>query len=59
MNAANVIALLGVLLGGGGGATLIARLTRLAIAAEALAESHRILAAKVAGHETRLDKGGL
>lgn len=59
MTTSNVLALLGLLLGGSGGATAIARLTRLVVTLEQLAESHKAVLAKIADHEARLAKGGL
>jgi len=53
------IAVAGLLLGGGGGAQLVAKLTRLAVAVENLVESNKKLVGQVDDHENRLNKGGL
>ena len=59
MTAQNVIELIGLAIGGGGGAQLVSKLTRLAVAVESLVESHKKLTETVADHEKRLGKGGL
>lgn len=53
------IELAGIVLGGGGGAKLVAKLTRIAVAVEQLLESNKTVVAAVADHEKRLSKGGL
>lgn len=59
MSASDWIALLGVVLGGGGGSQLLTKLTRLAVAVEQLVESNKTIVGKVDDHEKRLNKGGL
>lgn len=66
MSASTWIELAALALGGGGGATGVAKLTRLVVAVERLAEEIKAdrkkseqTAVKVAGHGRRLDKGGL
>lgn len=66
MNASTWIELAGLVLGGGGGATGVAKLTRLVVAVEHLAEEIKQdrdksakTAEKVQEHEVRLVKGGL
>jgi ribose 5-phosphate isomerase len=66
MNAQNWIEVIGLVLGGGGGGTAVAKLTRLAVAVEqlvkqieTLATSQAKTATTVQDHEIRLAKGGL
>lgn len=59
MSVSDWIAVAGVLLGGGGGAQLVAKLTRLAVAVETLVESNKKMVAQVNNHEKRLNRGGL
>jgi hypothetical protein len=66
VNASTWIELAGLVLGGGGGATGVAKLTRLVVAVEHLAEEIKQDRAKVEqtaqrvnDHEIRLAKGGL
>jgi hypothetical protein len=66
MNASTWIELAGLALGGGGGATAVAKLTRLVVAVEHLAEKIEVIAEgadktaqQVTDHEIRLAKGGL
>jgi len=54
MSTSNLIELLGLVLGGGGGATVVSKLTRLAVAVEQLVESQRKVTDTVQGHETRI-----
>ena len=58
MHASDWIAIVAVLLGGGGSVTggigAIARLTRLAVAVEGLVESMKTVVTTVQGHETRI-----
>jgi hypothetical protein len=66
MNASTWIELAGLVLGGGGGGTAVAKLTRLAVAVERVAEDVKAIVSdaketrdKVQEHEIRLAKGGL
>ena len=66
INANILIEIIGLLVGGGGGGVAIARLTRLAVAVETMAERIAAVAGDVAktgqqvqDHENRLNKGGL
>lgn len=66
MNASNWIELLGLILGGGGGGTAIAKLTRLAVAVEVVAGKITDVAGDVAEtkktvqeHENRLNRAKL
>jgi len=66
MNASTWIELAGLVLGGGGGATGVAKLTRLVVAVENLADQIKQDRAKsektatqVQDHEVRLARGGL
>lgn len=66
MTAQTWIEAVGLVLGGGGGAAGVAKLTRLVVAVERLAEEIKAdrartekLADVVQGHELRLAKGGL
>jgi hypothetical protein len=58
VNLSDWIAVAGLLLGGGG-AQLVAKLTRLAVAVENLVKSNEKLVGQVDDHEKRLNKGGL
>lgn len=66
MSAQTWIELAGLVLGGGGGGTAIAKLTRLAVAVEraagdirAIVEDAKATKATIQDHEIRLAKGGL
>jgi hypothetical protein len=66
VNASNWIELLGLILGGGGGGAAIAKLTRLAVAVEVVADKIATVAAdgaatsaKVQDHENRLNRAKL
>lgn len=66
MSTSNWIELIGLILGGGGGGTAIAKLTRLAVAVEVVAEKIARVAddvtdtnKQVADHENRLNKANL
>jgi len=54
MTPADWLTLIGILVGGGGGGTLISKLTRVAVAVEQLVESNKKVTETVAGHETRI-----
>jgi hypothetical protein len=49
----------GLALGGGGGAQLVAKVTRVAVAVENLLKSYESLTSQVGDHEKRLGKAGL
>ena len=53
------IEIAGIVLGGGGGARLVSKLTRLVMAVEQLAASHKRIDKIVAAHEARLNRAGL
>jgi hypothetical protein len=66
MTASNWLELLGLILGGGGGGTAIAKLTRLAVAVEVVAGKIEAISAaaaetgkQVQDHENRLNKANL
>lgn len=54
MGTQTLLEIIGLLAGGGGAATFIARLTRLVVAVEGLVDSLRNVTTTVQAHETRL-----
>lgn len=59
MSASTWIEIIGLVLGGTGGTQFVAKLTRLVVAVEQLADSYKALIKKVDEHEQRITKGGL
>jgi len=59
MTVQTTLEIVGLVLGSGGGAQLVGKLTRLAVAVENLVESNKKITGVVEDHEKRLLKGGL